>query len=332
MEEKIKKILLVSFLSVFLFAFNSTEAKRGCCSWHGGVCAYTCPDGANVGYRCCDGTPLSAKCAPYYPSCPTIQSKESPSCQTGYLEEYRCSGNWLEQKYQNSDCTISWKLKEYCIYGCSEGKCKSEFKKTEIENEQKIVNVSVIRVIDGDTIQVKFPDGNIEKVRLIGINAPETVDPRKPVECFGKEASKRLKQLIEGKIVKIEKDPIGDTIDKYGRLLRYVYLGNRNINAEMIKEGYAYTYTEYPFLKLTEFKQYENDARNRKLGLWNPEACVQETDTIRAIKNEILKVESEYYRNPHWFREKLIDKLVEKFKIEKDKVAFYVYTMLPDVK
>lgn len=69
-------------ISGFLYFFNisEVEARSGCCSWHGGVCTYKCPDGINVGYRCCDGTSLSAKCAPYYSSCPVFKS--TPKCSS----------------------------------------------------------------------------------------------------------------------------------------------------------------------------------------------------------------------------------------------------------
>lgn len=189
----------------------------------------------------------------------------------------------------------------------------------------------VNRVVDGDTIEIKY-NNELKKVRLTGIDTPETVDPRKPVQCFGKEAAAKLKSFIDDKSIKIEKDSVGDTVDKYGRLLRYVYLDNENINAEMVKEGYAYVYLNYPFSKSKEFKDYETDAKNRQLGLWSPEACIPETDTIKSIKNEVKNSESDYNKNHHWFRENLIDKLIEKFKINKSRVTFYVYTMLPDKK
>lgn len=79
-----KKLLLLSILVLFIFLVlpNNLEARSGCCSWHGGVCTYKCPDGVNVGYMCCDGTSLSAKCAPYYLSCPPISTPKCPSHST----------------------------------------------------------------------------------------------------------------------------------------------------------------------------------------------------------------------------------------------------------
>lgn len=104
-------------------------------------------------------------------------------------------------------------------------------------NSPEIINNSpgllVTRVIDGDTIELE----NGKRVRYLGINTPESVDPRKPVECFGKEASFKNKELVLNKKVVLEKDI--SEIDKYGRLLRYVYVDNIFVNLELIKQGYA---------------------------------------------------------------------------------------------
>ena len=123
----------------------------------------------------------------------------------------------------------------------------------------------VTRVIDGDTIEV---EGEY-KVRLIGIDTPETVHPNKPVEFFGREASDKLKEMIEGKEVQLVSDPTQDDVDRYGRLLRYVYLDNVDINLEMIKQGYAFEYTyRVAYEKQEEYKQAQEFAKMNKLGLW----------------------------------------------------------------
>jgi endonuclease YncB( thermonuclease family) len=90
--------------------------------------------------------------------------------------------------------------------------------------------------VDGDTIEVAI-DGQEYKVRYIGIDTPESVDPRRPVECFGKEAADKNQELVEGKIVGLEKD-VSET-DAFGRLLRYVWLDGRLINARLVSAGYA---------------------------------------------------------------------------------------------
>lgn len=130
---------------------------------------------------------------------------------------------------------------------------------------------TVTRVIDGDTIEILYSDTK-RKIRLIGIDTPETVDPRKLIQCFGKEASEKTKSLLKDRHVWLQKDSIGDTIDKYGRLLRYVYRypDSLFINAELIKQGYAYVYLTYPFSKSEEFKTYQAEAKEKELGLWAP--------------------------------------------------------------
>lgn len=142
----------------------------------------------------------------------------------------------------------------------------------------------VTRVVDGDTIEISY-SGDLKKLRLIGIDTPETVHPSKPVECFGKEASAKLKELIGDKKVRLEKDSVGDTIDKYGRLLRYVYVGGdaTSVNAQMISSGHAYAYTTYPFELSTSFMALETDARENQIGLWAPEACSSEGSEEKQI-------------------------------------------------
>lgn len=126
----------------------------------------------------------------------------------------------------------------------------------------------VAKVIDGDTFALQ----NGQKVRLIGVDTPETVDPRRPVACFGKEASNVSKELLSGKPVRLEKD-ISDT-DRYGRLLRYVYLQTNNgelfVNNYLVANGFARSSTYPPDLKYQEaFKQSELAARQNNFGLWS---------------------------------------------------------------
>lgn len=136
----------------------------------------------------------------------------------------------------------------------------------------------VVRVVDGDTIKVDI-DGATETLRLIGMNTPETVDPRKPVECFGKEASARAKEILSGKMVALESDPTQGERDKYQRLLRYVLLEDgTNFNKLMISEGYAYEYTyNIPYKYQAEFKQAQREAEANKRGLWADGACAVKT-------------------------------------------------------
>lgn len=124
--------------------------------------------------------------------------------------------------------------------------------------------VKVQSVIDGDTIQLE--DG--VRLRYIGIDTPEKNDPRKPVQCFAKEATEKNRSLVEGKKIKFFKDV--NSTDKYGRLLGYVYLEDGTfVNFEMVESGFAFSYPYPPDVsKQDEFNQAQAKARDTKLGLW----------------------------------------------------------------
>lgn len=145
-------------------------------------------------------------------------------------------------------------------------------KKEDVKGETTLA--AIVRIIDGDTIVVSL-GGKEEKVRLIGVNTPETVDPRKPVECFGKEAKEYMKQLLSGKKVRLEADTTQQERDRYGRLLRYIFLENGLlVNQVLIRDGYSYEYTyDLPYKYQSEFKKAETDARNAGRGLWSTDAC-----------------------------------------------------------
>jgi micrococcal nuclease len=126
----------------------------------------------------------------------------------------------------------------------------------------------VVRVIDGDTIEVSI-GSKTYKVRYIGIDTPETKHPEKPVEWMGKEAAAKNEELVGGKVVGLEKD-VSET-DKYGRLLRYVWVGDLMVNAELVRLGYAQVSTYPPDVKYTDlFSQLQREAREAGRGLWGP--------------------------------------------------------------
>jgi hypothetical protein len=122
---------------------------------------------------------------------------------------------------------------------------------------------------------LKLNDGKVERLRLIGIDTPETVDPRKIVQCFGKEASDKAKSMRQNASVRLEADASQDERDKYSRLLRYVYLEDgTNYNKFMISEGYAHEYTyQLPYLHQKEFKAAEASARKDNRGLGSASTC-----------------------------------------------------------
>ena len=142
----------------------------------------------------------------------------------------------------------------------------------------------VTRVIDGDTIEVAVTDavagpgagatvvGRSYDVRLLGVDTPESVDPRREVECFGREAAAAARALLEGHEVRMAIDV--EEVDEFGRLLRYVYLGDELANARLVVNGYAHAYTYPPNIRHAElFVALQREARSNDRGLWSPTAC-----------------------------------------------------------
>jgi micrococcal nuclease len=155
----------------------------------------------------------------------------------------------------------------------------------------------VLKVVDGDTIDIGV-NGKTERLRLIGINTPEIVDPRKPVECFGREASDNAKKLLDGAEVKIAADPTQDDKDIYGRLLRYVWRADGLFyNLEAVKDGFAYEYTyRLPYIYQKDFKAAQKYAQDNQLGLWADGAC-NKKNIIPALKNNSTAVSSSTNKN-----------------------------------
>ena len=125
----------------------------------------------------------------------------------------------------------------------------------------------VLDAIDGDTLRIRLADGTVDKVRIIGIDTPETVDPRKAVQCFGTEGSARMASLVKGKTITLVRNPAEDR-DVYQRLLRYIDLDGTDIGAGMIAHGYAFSYKTYPHPRLAEYNALEKSARSASKGLW----------------------------------------------------------------
>jgi len=124
----------------------------------------------------------------------------------------------------------------------------------------------VVRIIDGDTFEI---EGGI-KVRLIGVDTPEMKNKNKTIDCFAQEAKQKMEKLLNGREVVLEKD-VSET-DRYGRLLRYVYLGDEMINDTLVRDGYAKIATFPPDVKFKDqFLASERLAREAKSGLWS--AC-----------------------------------------------------------
>jgi micrococcal nuclease len=129
----------------------------------------------------------------------------------------------------------------------------------------------VVRVVDGDTILVAL-DGRQERVRYIGMDTPETVKPRTPVQCFGKRASAENARLVAGREVRLVGD--AEARDRYGRLLAYVYRRSDDlfVNAELVRGGYATPLSIPPNVRFADrFRDLARGARRAGRGLWR--AC-----------------------------------------------------------
>jgi micrococcal nuclease len=130
----------------------------------------------------------------------------------------------------------------------------------------------VLGVADGDTITVDI-EGTRERIRLIGIDAPEVGGTP---ECFGDEASVYAKGMLSGAAVGLVPDPTQDDRDRYGRLLRYVVLADgTDFGAQLLQLGYAHEYTyDNPYQRQATYRTAESTAHSADRGLWSPDTCV----------------------------------------------------------
>lgn len=132
------------------------------------------------------------------------------------------------------------------------------------------LSARVLHVVDGDTVDLRFPDGSRERARLLGIDTPETVKPGTPVQCFGPEASARTKQLLPpGTAVAVQRDV--EARDRYGRLLVYLWRRSdgRFVNRSLVLDGYARTLAIEPNdAHRADLATAADDARRAGRGLW----------------------------------------------------------------
>ncbi len=140
---------------------------------------------------------------------------------------------------------------------------------------------SIAHFVDGDTIAVNM-NGTEETIRMIGVDTPETHKPNTPVQCYGEEAASYTKQLIGNSKVRLQADPLDTNRDRYGRLLRYVYLGDDTLVEEkIITDGYGFAYTSFPFEKTAQFKMDEQVAKQNNRGLWAACEVLVESNGVR---------------------------------------------------
>jgi endonuclease YncB( thermonuclease family) len=138
----------------------------------------------------------------------------------------------------------------------------------------------VMQVIDGDTVDI-YKDGGNVRLRLVGMDTPEVVDPRKPVQCFGREASAEGHKLLDGQWVRLEYDEVSGTYDRYGRMLAYVFRASDQLfyNEFMIANGFAheYDYQNQAYKYRTAFKAAQTRAQQEQFGFWSPTTCSGDT-------------------------------------------------------
>jgi len=138
----------------------------------------------------------------------------------------------------------------------------------------------VVRVVDGDTFEAII-DGREETVRLILVDTPETVHPSKPVEPFGPEASQYAKETLEGKDVRLELDV--SERDQYGRVLAYVWIGDRMFNEMLLEKGLARVAVFPPNVKYVDrFREIEKEAKRKGIGIWSVENYAVEEEKSRS--------------------------------------------------
>ena len=127
-------------------------------------------------------------------------------------------------------------------------------------------------VYDGDTYQI-WINGKKEKIRVLGIDTPEKTGGFRPEGCFGNDASAYAKKKLRNKKVGLLQPKNHESTDKYGRLLRYVFLDGEDFGAHLIQEGYAFSYKRFPHPRLKYYNQLEKEAQKNKKGMWNPDNC-----------------------------------------------------------
>lgn len=156
-----------------------------------------------------------------------------------------------------------WAGQEYGWFGAAQ-------QAVQTAQENQPGQYQVVRFSDGDTIVVDM-NGKQETVRFIGVDTPETHDPRKPVQCYGPAASAYTKNTISaaGSRVRLEADSLTSNRDRYDRLLRYVYLPDGTLlNQRLISEGYGFYYPYFPFTRSGDFDAAQKTAQSQSKGLW----------------------------------------------------------------
>ncbi|MEK5146365.1 thermonuclease family protein [Psychrobacillus sp. FSL K6-4615] len=167
------------------------------------------------------------------------------------------------------------------LYGCDESSTNGVIQTDGSTNQ---IAVEVVEVIDGDTIKVKY-NGDIEKVRYLLIDTPETNHHTLGKQPFGEEAKQRNKEILKSGNVTIEFD-VGNRLDDYGRMLAYVYVDGESVQETLLEEGLARIAYIFPpnTRYLDKFEEASKVAKERSIGIWETDNYV----TNRGFNNEVL--------------------------------------------
>ncbi|MCY9257509.1 endonuclease YokF [Bacillus spizizenii] len=158
--------------------------------------------------------------------------------------------------------------------------------KSKEKDKKELVDVTLDRAVDGDTIKVSY-NGNVDTVRYLLIDTPETKKPNSCVQPYGDDASKRNKELVNSGKLQLEFDK-GDRRDKYGRLLAYVYVDGKSVQETLLKEGLArVAYVYEPNTKyIDQFKKDEQEAKSEKLSIWSKNGYVTDRGFNGCVKEK----------------------------------------------
>lgn len=151
---------------------------------------------------------------------------------------------------------------------------------------------TVLEVIDGDTVDIDIPDGKFPdtRVRLMGVDTPETKHPTIGVMYFGPEASAFTTRTAQGKQITLRLDTVGDVRDRYGRLLAYVILPNGTaLNEEILNQGYGYAYLSFPHSDSQKYELLMEQAMQNKTGLWANVTRDQLPKWLRSKRPDLLR-------------------------------------------
>ncbi|MBF8228701.1 endonuclease YokF [Bacillus subtilis] len=170
--------------------------------------------------------------------------------------------------------------------------------KSKEKDKKELVDVTLDRAVDGDTIKVTY-NGNVDTVRYLLVDTPETKKPNSCVQPYGEDASKRNKELVNSGKLQLEFDK-GDRRDKYGRLLAYVYVDGKSVQETLLKEGLArVAYVYEPNTKyIDQFKKDEQEAKSEKISIWSKNGYVTDRGFNGCVKEKAAAVKKETTSKP----------------------------------